>query len=1448
MAKQRARWAILFVVLVLLSFLGVRQILRAVPELLRKAEETIAKEGRALGLKVSFRNPRFHFLPLRVSLDNLVVEDAMADRPLLRADSVALSLSPRGMILGGSPVSRVRVRTFSVRVGEENRPLLERIRSVRDGETGKQQIPEILLLDGSVDAGPIGPLQRWTAHVPQFLIRDTRFQGMQIGGSFDRSVARVVLAGDGSGEVPVESGAISLSLRKGIIRIRDLRLSGPAVSLRGSGLVDPRDRSATLKASGHGDIEKWIRSGGAGGASLAGIATRGQLDFTVSWTGNLERPAGSGKLTVSGLRLPGDIPVDGELSATLSDRLLRIDSLRGRLWGGTLEGKGELDWKRWEGRGTLSLNRAMLGNAPWKRWGVAWRPAGPGTVKLDVAGSREQVRCAIVLDNPGGLEKDGNNPARVFLPIEGTVDLVLLPGREITGQRFRLLAGKAEVSGTGRYRLSDRGIRVSGRIEVPGGRASLYGWDYPLSWGLLQGGGELTGTIDRLHMKGEFTARDLVARSLPPLSATMKFEGDPGKAIHFVVDCPANVANVTATGTLAGPLSPSPFLLDASVIAREIDASRGGPWVVAVLRSLGKDSADIERHAAGMSGTGSANVQISMGGGDAAVSGTLVSDEIRAFGVVARTVSFSGGWGRHGTDISWKMRASGELGDGNFLVTGRGDGGEGELFGNMEKVDLGWALSLLGRDPAGNIGGKADLTVAARNGSRGWNIGRLSIFVPRLSVRHAVPGAKADGGHPSVALDNVLAEGSLGERSGEIRVTAVSPRMTIRADISRQPDWPVSVSVAADNVTTAFFLGVAGRPDIPASGSWSVEGEGVVRAGPLIAKQEPWSEALTRLAFAATAASPAVSEVSFRELKVSGRKEGDTLRGEIETRGPDSRIAGFLSLLDPFRFRVEGPFSLLRSKVAGPGERNGGGNGSGLARFALEGTIEATGSLIHPESTTGSLAVRRLSYREGRVDFAGEEISLRFDPAGVRWVGGSLRAGGNPVQVSGKVSWGGDLDFRIEGNVPAAAARLATDIFDRLDGMVLVNLRVTGRWDDPSFVGTGRLKRGTLSFHGYAQIFEEMNADLVLSRERIVIEDFEGRSGGGYLDGRGEIPLRFDEKQRLFFSVDFFDMRYPYPEDLHPVLQGHVELFGPPDDLLISGDVEVQSALYTKTIRLEKAVMDFRRRQADVTARRKESDFRIRLDIDAVADETIRIKNNLGELLAKGEFKVAGDTGRVIILGSFEGIEGTVDFRGSRFQVTRLSVDFQDPLRNNPRIDASAETKKGNVNVIVSVTGTLEKYEVEFVSDPPLSKNDIFSLLSHGVKAEELGGAEGSVSAAEAASIALSPYTGSVEEGIRGIAGLDKFSVEPAFSSTDKSFGPRVTVGKSFGERFSVSVSTGVGASAESSASAELQVLENVFLQGSWKSATEDNKGDIGGDVRIRYRYRQFQDIFYERD
>jgi hypothetical protein len=57
-----------------------------------------------------------------------------------------------------------------------------------------------------------------------------------------------------------------------------------------------------------------------------------------------------------------------------------------------------------------------------------------------------------------------------------------------------------------------------------------------------------------------------------------------------------------------------------------------------------------------------------------------------------------------------------------------------------------------------------------------------------------------------------------------------------------------------------------------------------------------------------------------------------------------------------------------------------------------------------------------------------------------------------------------------------------------------------------------------------------------------------------------------------------------------------------------------------------------------------------------------------------------------------------------------------------------------------------------------------------------------------------------------------------------------------------------MGTTAESSATAEYKLLENVFLSGAWESATTTTEGDLGADIKIRYRYRQFKDFLSGRD
>ncbi len=1440
MARRWAWWTGSCLLAVVLLTVGAWRLAREIPERMRKAGEAIRQEAAAHGLKVSFRDLGFHPLSLSVSIDDLSVDDALSGLPLARARGADVSLSIMGILSGGTPVSRIRVRNFTFEAGQANRALFEKLRSESSGGRG-ETIPEILLVDGRIRLGPLGPVSRLEAEIRELRIRPVRFLGTQVTFDAGKASGDLSLPVAGDGRLPFDSAEADFFYNNGVLRVKRLTAAGPSASLRVSGQIDTVKRTGGLKASGSADIARWIAAGAPGSRRLGDFAGKGKVDFSLTADGPLAEPVVAARAVLADGRLGGDTPADGEISVAVSGGRLRVESLRGRLWGGILAGRGSYDFRAGAGEGKLSLSRAALGEAPWGKWGVPFRPAGAGDVALSATGGPGKIAADVAVSIPGGFERadrEGTGPARAIrVPVSASASVEFVPGRALEVAALGVRAGSGDLKGRGSISPDGRTFDLSGSFSVAAGSAADYGWDYPLSWKGLEGEWEVSGDAAHSRVAAGVKAKGLAMRALPPVPAGVRIEGDPADLIHFVADVPADVVSVTATGTLTGPLSRDPFLLEATVGARELDFSRCGPWVAAVLSSLGRSPSPAARFASNLSGTGSADLQLSIVKDAVSISGTAELPKIAARGVEARAVLIDGSWDYRRDVAHWNVKAGGVVADGTFSVEGRGTPGEADVTAALEKVDLGAVLSVVSPEHGRRLGGAVRLRIAGHYGPRGWEIGSFAASAPKIVA----------GG---VAIEGVTAEGSLGAASGRLVLAAASPTVTVAADLGREGGWPARIRVAADNVPTALLAEAAGRRDLPASGTWAAKGEGTVRLADLVDPRKRVRESVSDLRFSVAASAFRISGVGFDRADAEGKQEGDAVTGMIRTRSPDAGLAFSIALREPFTFRLDGPFTIGRPARAEGDAAGGNGKGKdeGKTRLFLSGRARIDGVLGAPAETRGSLQVGALDYRSGGIEVTGQDIAVILEKEGARWGGGSVQVAGNPLRVSGKSTWGGDLDLRLEGAVPAATIRLVTDVFERLDGTMRMELRLTGKYDAPSLVGTGRLEGGIFSFRGYGQLFEDMSADAVISREKIVFEHFQGRSGGGYLDGRGELPLRFGATDKMFFSVDFFDMRYPYPEEFRPVVQGHVELLGPVEDLLVTGEVEVQSARYTKTLEPEKAFLDFRRRLADVTARREKSAFRVRLDIDVIADGTIRLKNNLADAEAKGEFKIAGDTSRVVILGSFDAIEGTVTYLGNRYEIKRLNVDFQDPRRNNPRLDARAEARKGNVTVIVSVTGTLEKYEVELSSDPPLSKNDIFSLMSLGVTSESLAGAEGSVGVGTGVGLALGPYKGRVEEGIRGMVGLDKFAIEPSFSAATRTFEPKFVVGKSFGDRFSVSASTNVGASTESNVTAEVKILENIYLQGGWESTTASPQGDLGGDLKFRYRYRQFKDLLRGRE
>ena len=1425
------RWTGGGLLVLLLSVVGWRLSLE-IPERVRRLGEELVDAAAREGVAVRFGELKFHLLHLHVSIDNVVLRDTLADLPLGSARSVDVSLSPLRFLTGDLPVSRIRVRNFHLEAGERNRALYDRWRSKRQ-EGPSPSLPEILLVDGSILLSPPGPLRRIQAVVREIRIREVRFLGTHVTASLERAEGDVALPGDAGGVWPFPTVEADLVYKEGILRLRKFKATRDSAALRLSGSLDTRKRIASAKASGELDIAGWIDAGAPGVSYVRRVVREGKAEFSVTADGPWNDPEGAARLVFRNAGFPGAAKAEGEVQLTLRGRVLRLARANAKLWGGVLEADGLYRTDSGHVEGKASLRRASLGAVPWKALGVPILLAGTGDASVRVAGTADRIEGAVSLALPGGIERisspDGGSGPVLRFPMSFEAAGSVSGGRDVRVDSFRLLAGKAESRGDGEGSIAGKTLRLRGSLFLPAGKGADYGVGEPLAWEKIAGEWEILGPWSGLRWTASLSATALAIRALPPLPVLMKIDGVPSEALHVTVGVPAQRFKATAEGTWTSPFDRSRTASDWTIAVREIDLSDSPRWVSAVAASQGGDAGGVVHYLAGIVGKGDADGRIRIAAGKVEATGRFTAGRVEVRGVPLRALRVEGEFGNEGSADRWDARAEGKFGDGAFLVAANGDGGNwNAVEGKVEGIEIAQAFSLLHRDKSGDVKGTVDAGFSARRGPKGWEVSRFTAGTEELSLG------------PS-RLSGVRAEGRLGAADGTFSFRSASPPVRIDGEVQRSDGWPTKVSLAAAEVPASFLLVAGGLSGISSGGALSAEAGGVIRLADIVEGGPLSPEVFPALHGSVRATNLSVGEMRFGECNASGRKRGDVFEGEVLTRAPDSRLAWSVSLREPFGFRLEGPFSL--------GDPGTGTAKNGNRRFSLRGRAQIEGALRAVEKTSGTVHVESLSYREGGFELSGKDVSARMEAEGVRWTGGTILAAGNPVRISGKVSWGGALDFRVEGKLPASAIRLAVpSVFDRLDGTVTIEARVTGNREAPSIVGTGHLEGGTLSFIGYNQLFEGIRADAVISREKIVFEHFEARSGGGNIDGWGEVPLKMDAGQRFFFSVDFLNVLYPYPEDFRPVVQGHAELLGPVDDLLVTGDIEVQSARYTRVLYPEKALVDFSRRLSDVVARREKSEFRVRLGINVVADRTIRIKNNLADMKAGGEFQVAGDTRKVIVLGTFDVYEGYVELYGSRYDLKRATVDFQDPRRINPRLDARGETKKGNYNIAVLVSGTFERPEVDFTSDPPLSRTDIVSLLAFGVTTQATAtsgtGSGTSSGGGSTAAIAIGSTVGGVNEKIRSTVGLDKFAIEPGYSSTTKTFEPKFVVGKSFGDRASVSMATSVGTSAESTATAEVKLRENIFLQGSWQSATTTQGGDLGGDLKFRYRYRDWKDFF----
>ncbi|MEO6041968.1 MAG: translocation/assembly module TamB domain-containing protein [Croceibacterium sp.] len=193
--------------------------------------------------------------------------------------------------------------------------------------------------------------------------------------------------------------------------------------------------------------------------------------------------------------------------------------------------------------------------------------------------------------------------------------------------------------------------------------------------------------------------------------------------------------------------------------------------------------------------------------------------------------------------------------------------------------------------------------------------------------------------------------------------------------------------------------------------------------------------------------------------------------------------------------------------------------------------------------------------------------------------------------------------------------------------------------------------------------------------------------------------------------------------------------------------------------------------------------------IDATAPGGVMVTGMGLDSEWSADVRLRGTTENPIIGGEARVVprQGFYSFAGSRFEITRGVIDFDEVSPPDPRLNIQAESKLSNLDVFVSVTGNSSRSQVTFTSNPGLPEEEILTRLLFGDSITNLSATDALQLGAALASLRGGGGMDPINK-LRTAIGLDRLRIVAADPALDR--GTAIALGKNFGRRFYVEIIT----------------------------------------------------------
>lgn len=317
---------------------------------------------------------------------------------------------------------------------------------------------------------------------------------------------------------------------------------------------------------------------------------------------------------------------------------------------------------------------------------------------------------------------------------------------------------------------------------------------------------------------------------------------------------------------------------------------------------------------------------------------------------------------------------------------------------------------------------------------------------------------------------------------------------------------------------------------------------------------------------------------------------------------------------------------------------------------------------------------------------------------------------------------GSSSDLMIDGRIFLRPLQFLVPFSDNLSGIAEISCLLDLSADRLSLNGEGLIDSASFSMKGFKYPINDITAYFDFSKSKIIFSEINATLNQSEITGQGQIDIKGPQNVEVQLSAETEKIDLEFPKQYQTSGIAQIQFYGKwlPYHLKINYAIDEGQITNEFTEDDENATLSLRPSPFLPAQQLSQKNQSLILDVNADFSKGVFIKNRIIEGIATGQIHVSGSPENPILQGRVDIQQGSrLIFKDKPFDIQLGYVVFNGEYVINPNIFINANARVSDYDINLLIQGPAKNLDIRPSSQPSLTREDIFSLLTLGYTASK---------------------------------------------------------------------------------------------------------------------------------